>query len=128
MNSSYEEITKYITEVKEAVNAGRYRIERNKNRLSNLEVYKEYVINEAETKDILMDLSADDFCKILQNEQKGFEHERLYVFGKNVKLLQRFGTGEKNVALYIKFNKLENFFVIVVSFHEQAYPLKYAFK
>ena len=30
--------------------------------------------------------------------------------------------------LYIKFNKLTNLYVIVVSFHKQDYPLNYRFK
>ena len=34
----------------------------------------------------------------------------------------------KVVGLYIKFNKLENKYVIVVSFHEQKHPLTYYFK
>ncbi len=69
-----------------------------------------------------------DFSEIIQNEHKGFEHESLYVFGKDVILLERNGTEEKTVSLYIKFNKLENCFVIVISFHEQKYPLTYYFK
>ena len=56
---------------------------------------------------------------------KGFEHEKLYVFGKDVIPLERNGTEEKTVPLYIKFNKLENCFVIGISFHEQKYPLTY---
>ena len=69
-----------------------------------------------------------DFSEILQNEHKGYEHERLYVFGKDVTLLERTGTEERAVSLYIKFNKLESSFVIVISFHEQKYPLTYFFK
>lgn len=34
----------------------------------------------------------------------------------------------KTVSLYIKFNKLENCFVIVILFHEQKFPLTYCFK
>ena len=30
--------------------------------------------------------------------------------------------------MYIKFNKLANFYVIVISFHKQDYPLVYKFK
>lgn len=52
----------------------------------------------------------------------------MYVFGKDVNLLERNGTEEKTVSLYIKFNKLENCFIIVISFHEQKYPLTYYFK
>ena len=79
----------------------------------------DYVIDEAKAKEIILSLTVMDFSEILQNEHKGFEHEKLYVFGKDVTLLERNGTEEKTVSLYIKFNKLENCFVIVISFHEQ---------
>lgn len=128
MYKSYDEIKKYIEEVKTAVRADRYRIDVNKRRQANLDLYKDYVIDEAKSKEILMQLTADDFCDAVQNEHIGFEYEQLYIFGKDVKLLQRFGTEEEMVSLYIKFNKLENQFVIVISFHKQAYPLTYAFK
>ena len=32
------------------------------------------------------------------------------------------------LRLYIKFNKLDHCYVIVVSLHEQNYPIKYYFK
>ena len=86
------------------------------------------MIDEAKAKDIILDLTALDFSEILKNEHKGREHERLYVFGKDVTLLERTGTEERTVSLYIKFNKLENCFVIVISFHEQKYPLTYYFR
>lgn len=38
-----------------------------------------------------------DFSEILQNEHQGYEHEKLYVFGKDVLLLERNGTEEKCV-------------------------------
>ena len=88
----------------------------------------DYVIDEAKVKEVILDLKPQDFSTILQNEHKGFEHEKLYVFGKDIILLERNGTEEKTVSLYIKFNKLENCFVIVISFHEQKYPLTYYFK
>ena len=43
-------------------------------------------------------------------------------------LLPKYGGNEEMVALYIKFNKLANLYVIVVSFHKQEYPMKYQFK
>ncbi len=79
-------------------------------------------------KDILLGLTATDFSEVRNNEHRGFEHELLYIFGKDVKLVERFGNSDKLVSLYIKFNKLENCYVIVVSLHEQKYPLKYYFK
>jgi hypothetical protein len=122
------DIEKYLSEVKVAVRDGRYRIEQNSRRQDNLDLFLNYVIDETKAKEILLGLTAFDFSEILQNEHKGFEHEKLYVFGKDVQLLERMGDSEKTVSLYIKFNKMEDCFVIVISFHEQKYPLKYYFK
>jgi hypothetical protein len=122
------DIEKYLSEVKDAVRGGRYRIEQNSRRQDNLDLFLNYVIDEAKAKEILLDLTALDFSEILQNEHRGFEHEKLYVFGKDVQLLERLGNSEKTVSLYIKFNKMEGCFVIVISFHEQKYPMQYYFK
>ncbi|MCM1189266.1 MAG: hypothetical protein NC541_08205 [bacterium] len=128
LNIDKKDIEQYLSEVKEAVQSDRYRIERNFRRQDNIDLFLDYVIDEAKAKEILLSLTALDFSDILQNEHKGFEHEQLYVFGKDVILLERNGTEEKTVALYIKFNKLENCFVIVISFHKQKYPLTYYFR
>lgn len=128
LNIKIQDIEKYLLEVQAAINEGKFRIDRNKNRKDNRNLFWDYVIDEAEAKEILLSLTAEDFSEILNNEHIGYEHERLYVFGKDVMLLERIGTGEKRVSLYIKFNKLENCYVIVISFHEQKYPLKYPFK
>ena len=121
-------IEQYLADVKAAVRSNRYRIDRNINRLDNLNLFTDYLIDEAKAKKILLNLDVMDFSAILRNEHAGFEHELLYVFGKDVRLLERYGTKEKTVSLYIKINKLENNFVIVISFHEQKYPLKYYFR
>lgn len=121
-------IEQYLSEVKEAVGNNRYRLDRNARRQDNINLFLDYVVDEAKAKEIILSLTPMDFCEILQNEHVGYEHERLYVFGKDVNLLERNGTEEKTVSLYIKFNKLENCFIIVISFHEQKYPLTYYFK
>ena len=123
-----KDIEQYLSEVKEAVSDDRYRIDRNARRQDNINLFLDYVIDEAKAKQIILSLTVMNFSEILQNEHKGYEHERLYVFGKDVILLERNGTEEKTVSLYIKFNKLENCFVIVISFHEQKHPLTYYFK
>ena len=128
MNIREKDIEQYLSEVKEAVENNRYRLDQNAKRQDNINLFLDYVIDEAKAKEIIVGLTVIDFSDILQNEHKGFEHERLYVFGKDVTLLERNGTEEKTVSLYIKFNKLENCFVIVISFHEQKYPLTYYFK
>ena len=121
-------IEQYLSEVKKAVLDDRYRIARNTKRQDNIDLFLDYVIDEEKAKEIILSLTVMDFSEILQNEHKRYEYERLYVFGKDVILLERDGTEEKTVSLYIKLNKLESCFVIVISFHEQKHPLTYYFK
>lgn len=128
LNIDKKDIEQYLSEVKEAVENNGYRLDRNVRRQDNINLFLDYVMDEAKAREVLLSLTVMDFSEILKNEHKGYEHERLYVFGKDVILLERNGTEEKTVSLYIKFNKLENCFVIVVSFHEQKYPLTYYFK
>ena len=128
MDIDQKDIEQYLSEVKDAVEKDKYRIDRNAKRQDNINLFLDYVIDEAKAREIILSLTAMDFSEILQNEHKGFEHEQLYVFGKDIVLLERTGTEEKTVSLYIKFNKLENCFVIVISFHEQKYPLTYYFR
>ena len=128
LNIDQKDIEQYLSEVKDAVEKDYYRLDRNARRQDNINLFLDYVIDEAKAKEIILSLTAMDFSEVLRNENTGFEHERLYVFGKDVVLLERTGTEEKTVSLYIKFNKLENSFVIVISFHEQKYPLTYYFK
>lgn len=128
MNINQRDIEQYLSDVRDAVEKDHYRIERNSKRQDNINLFLDYVIDEAKAKEIILSLKVTDFSEILQNEHKGFEHENLYVFGKDVTLLERNGTEEKTVSLYIKFNKLESCFLIVISFHEQKYPLKYYFR
>ena len=128
MKVTVNDIEEYLIDVKTAVNADRYRIELNEKRQNNRDLFEEYVISEKKQKEILLSLTAKDFSKIVPNEHKGYEHEMLYVFGKSIKLLCRFCSGEKPVSLYIKFNNTDSKYIIVISFHEQKYPLHYPFK
>ena len=96
--------------------------------MSNIDLFTDYIIDEADAKQLLLGLEVEDFSEVRQNDHVGYEHEMLYIFGKDVLLTERFGSAEKVVSLYIKFNKLENKYVIVISFHEQKYPLSYCFK
>ncbi len=128
MDVSWTDIDVYLTEVKAAIQKNRYRIELNSHRQDNRDLFFTYVIDEAMAKDILLGLTVADFSEILQNEHLGYEHELLYVFGKDVELLERMGSAKKTVSLYIKFNKIDSCYVIVVSLHEQKYPITYYFK
>ena len=117
-----KDIELYLSDVKAAIQKNRYRIDRNSKRQDNLDLFLNYMIDEAKAKRILLSLTPADFSEIRQNEHKGFEHEQLYIFGKDVRLLERYGMEEKTVPLYIKFNKRDDCFLIVISFHEQQYP------
>ncbi len=124
------EIEKYLLEVKKLILLGRYTISLNYKRKRNNDLFLDYLIDEAMAKSILLDLSPLNFLEILRNEHKNYEHELLYVFGKDVFLAERFGleTDKKLVLLYIKLNKIDDFFVIIISIHEQDYPARYYFK
>lgn len=125
MNISREGVEQYLSDVKEAIKKGKYRVS---SRDKNDRLFRDYIINEQKQKEILLSLTADDFSEVVNNEHPGREYELLYIFGKDVKLTPRFGGSERRVSLYIKFNKLENLYVIVISFHEQEYPLSYFFR
>lgn len=125
MNIKKEEIEKYLIDVKKAINDKRYTVSQ---REKNEQLFIDYIFTEQRREEILLDLCVDDFCEAVNNEHPQYAHEILYVFGKNVKLLPRYGGEERTVSLYIKFNKLENLYCIIVSFHEEEHPLNYAFK
>ena len=128
LDITQDDIDVYLTEVKEAIRNNKYRIERNSQRQDNINLFLDYVIDETMAKDVLLGLTITDFSEVLQTEHKGYEYEQLYVFGKDMELLERMGNANKTVSLYIKLNKTDDCFVIVVSFHEQKYPIKYYYK
>lgn len=128
MSVTVEDIAAYLADVSEAVGSDRFRIELNDNRQDNRQLFFDYIISESDAKKILLGLDPMDFSEIKNNDNPKFPNEKLYVFGKEVMLIERFGYGEKLVSIYIKINKLQNNYVIVVSFHEGKYPIKYYFK
>lgn len=127
MEVTSDKIEAYLLQVKDAIFKGNYSIARNSNRQDNNDLFNDYVIDEEKQKKFVNNRSRG-FSEVRYNEHKGYEHELLYIFGKEVRLLERWGSEEMIVPLYIKFNKLENQFVIVISFHRQKYPMKYYFK
>ena len=122
------EINDYLGEAKILILDCKFRIALNSNRLTNLSLFDEYLINEESVKSILLNLTVYDFCEKVQNKHANFNHEWLYVFGKEIDLIKRFEEKSEMVLLYIKFNKIEDKFLIVVSFHKQKYPLVYYFQ
>lgn len=124
MNLSIADIEEYLSIVRQAVREDRYEIERNENREENLKLSWQYMLPEEEIKKIIYSLTPLDFSEAVKNRKKRFANEILYVFGKNVSLIERDSGQEKEIELYIKFNKEFDNYVIVISFHEAKHPVK----
>lgn len=117
------EIADYLSRAKKLIVQNKFSIVLNSNRMTNLSLFDKERI-----KIILLDLTEDDFCEKVQNKHVKFQHEWLYIFGKEISLMKRYEEKSEVVPLYIKFNMIENKFVIVISFHKQKYPLVYYFR
>lgn len=128
MKVTKKEIANYLKEVKKAIKEGKCNIEYNNNGIQNKLLYIDYVVDEDDLWNIILDLKSEDFSTITQNRHKNYLYKKLYIFGKDVNLLNRFTRINKLVTLYIKINKLLSGYVIIVSIHEAAYPIKYYFK
>lgn len=122
------EIADYLSRAKKLIVQNKFCIALNSNRMTNLSLFDEYLIDEERIKIILLDLTEDDFREKVQNKHVQFQHEWLYIFGKEISLMKRYEEKSEVVLLYIKFNMIENKFVIVISFHKQKYPLVYYFR
>ena len=62
------EIYDYLGEAKKLILDGKFRIALNSNRLTNLSLFDEYLINEESVKSILLNLTVYDFCEKVQNK------------------------------------------------------------
>lgn len=119
------DIELYLQGVRNAIDEGRYQIAP---RPKNRKLLTDYIISEADILKIIKSLTARDFSEAAHNEHKGKEYEILYIFGKDINLLERFGDQERTVSLYIKFNKVADQYLFIISFHEQEHPLLYYFR
>ena len=125
MHFDKNDIERYLQDVWDAIDAGKYQIAP---RPKNRELLTDYIISEREELDIIKSLTPMDFSDAVPNDRRGREYEILYIFGKDINLLERFGNQERTVSLYIKFNKISDQYLFVISFHEQEHPLSYYFK
>ena len=125
MNVTKSDVEQYLSDVFAAVNAGRYQISP---RQKNQDIYMDYVFTEEDAKKVILSLTVYDFSDAVKNDHPQHPEEILYIFGKDINLMPRYGDSEEKVSLYIKFNKLTNQYVVVISFHKQEYPLTYKFK
>ena len=89
-----------------------------------LKLLDEYYIDDIMVEEIVLKLTYKDFSFADYNEHLEYKDEILYVFGKDVLLVSQSSKKEELVPLYIKFNKMDDKFVIIVSFHKQKYKLE----
>ena len=124
-----EHVNQYLDQIKNYVREGKSKI--HLNRPENRELFDTYVINEAEAKAILLELEAGDYSHMLKNDNPRFPDEILYVFGKEISLLERYSESDKQtLELYIKINKLDDkpIAVEIISLHKALYKLYYPFR
>lgn len=124
-----DEIENVLRIIKECILKDRYDISLNVNRQENIIFISNYDITEAKQKEIFLNLKVENFCHSLKNKKIGFEHEILYVFMPEVKLIDIMAN-EVDIIIYIKFNIIErnkDNNVIVISFHEANKSPDYLF-
>ena len=92
------------------------------------EMLKHMSADEKKRLEIIYNLTVDDFCYVRNNDHRNYSNEKFYVFSKKIKLIKRFDFDEQLVGIYIKFNKLEDGFCFIISFHELEHPINKYFK
>lgn len=125
-----DEIKDYLSDIRRMIIEDKYSIAKNQNRQENIDFIEDYKIDSKKEKEILLGIEYDDFCYAVDNQNEGFEHEKLYIFCKGCEL-DKWGTLEF-VEIYIKTNMTQtrrgDDFMIVVSFHKRNKPINYLFK
>lgn len=125
MKETIETIKKYLISVKSAVEAGNYRVTYS---VENIALGDKFLLSEAKEKEIIMNLEATDFSEIKVSDDPNFAGHLLYVFGKDEFLIRVDDFERESVCLYIKFDKISDKYVVVVSLHEAENEIVYAFK
>ncbi|WP_032814509.1 hypothetical protein [Gardnerella vaginalis] len=129
-NYTRKQIEDVLSMIKECIDAGRFNIAMNENRQENIDFINEYNIYPRKRKEILMQISVDDFCHSLQNMKIGYEREVLYVFVPRIALANALGNQEL-VDIYTKFNVIKGKNgrrTIVISFHKLNKSISYLFR
>ena len=122
MNSILEEkVRAYLKKLKEILNNPNHIINICDNRDKNYTFYYLYNIDKAYIEQVLNSLEASNFVEILINKNPNFPPNELYVFNKEVELVNQAGQ-EEEINLYIKLSidEIVNR-IITVSFHNASY-------
>ncbi|WP_270839342.1 hypothetical protein [Peptacetobacter hiranonis] len=120
----YDSVSEILSTIKESVSKGKYFISLNKNRGNNIAFRNKYELSSKDQKQIILNLTKDDYEKSVNNYKEGYENEKLHIFGPILNLKNEEGKSKK-VQVYIKFNiiKDNDNLVVVVSFHEARRPM-----
>lgn len=100
------------------------------NRDKNTQFILEYQLGTNDIDNILLRLTAEDFCGTLKSEDEKHQGQLLYVFVPEETLNNKNGKSVK-VEIYIKFSiegSKNTPQTVVISLHELEYPITYAFK
>ncbi len=84
---SRSEIEELLETIKDYVRNDKHSMALNENREENRGFVNDYNVNRRKLKEILLCIVVEDFCHSLNNVNRGFEHEILYVFVPKVDLL-----------------------------------------
>lgn len=129
VSNQEQDIENFLFKVKECIDCSRISFGEEE-RAKNQSLLNDYIINNKKRINIIKSLTKSDLCQIIQERMKDpLKFGNLYVFGKELKLLAKATGKNKRVKLYIKLQlgKLtqDGEYVIIISFHEQEYPLTY---
>lgn len=123
-NVSRDEIWEVLDKVKIAVNENKYVLSM---RPKNMKIFDEYIFDEKDLKQILLNLGIKNFCDAKNSDHEKFSDKKVYIFGYDKILIPTFGTAEEMVSIYIKLQPIDNGRVFIISFHEQESPLIYKY-
>lgn len=120
----YDSVSEILSTIKESVSKGKYFISLNKNRGENIAFRNKYELSSKDQKQIILNLTEEDYEKSVSNYKEEYENEKLHIFGPILNLKNEEGKSKK-VQVYIKFNiiKDNDNLVVVVSFHEARRPM-----
>lgn len=97
---TFQDIEDVLKIVKECVSQGRYSVSVNSKRQENIDFIRRYNIRDSMQRDILMRLTAKDFCHSLKNIKVEYGDEVLYVFVPTERFIDATGA-EVDVDIYI---------------------------
>ena len=120
-----QEPEKIVEKLRQTINTGKFGIDytiipRDKNN----SLREKYIIDDYKIKEILLDLTVDDYIKTELSTNKGFPDDIVHFFKKDVCLILRFfdnNIEQQKVKLYIKFTwtkTIKKGNLIFISFHE----------